>query len=66
MRAMGQNPTEDEVFFHDRGHYDDGDHSDHGGDYELDDDGPESRVAKCQFFYTDHLCPTKFTPRKSA
>ena len=24
------------------------------------------RVAKCQFFYTDHFCPTKFTPRKSA
>ena len=25
-----------------------------------------NRVAKCQFFYTDHFCPTKFTPRKSA
>ena len=24
------------------------------------------RVAKCQFFYTDHFCPTKFTPRESA
>ena len=34
MRAMGQNPTEDEVFFHDRGHDDDGDHSDHGDDYD--------------------------------
>ena len=51
MRAMGQNPTEDEVFFHDRGHDDDGDHSDHGDDYDGDNhgyhnelgvDGPES------------------------
>ena len=24
------------------------------------------RVAKCQFFYTDNFCPTKFSPRKSA
>ena len=24
-----------------------------------------ARVAKCHFFYTDHFCPTKFTPRKS-
>ena len=27
---------------------------------------PAHRVAKCQFFYADHFCPTKFTPRKSA
>ena len=26
----------------------------------------ESRVAKRNFFYTDHFCPTKFTPIKSA
>ena len=24
------------------------------------------RVAKCQFFYTDNFCPTKFTQRKGA
>ena len=39
------------------------------GDVE-DNDGEnidgEDRVAKCQFFYKDHFCPTKFTPRKSA
>ena len=29
-------------------------------------DHSTNRVAKCQFFYTDHFCPTKFTPRKSA
>ena len=32
-------------------------------DFYLSDGGG---VAKCQFFYTDHFCPTKFTPRKSA
>ena len=51
MRAMGQNPTEDEVFFHDSGHDDDGDQSDLGDDYDGDNhgyhdelgvDGPES------------------------
>ena len=29
-------------------------------------DHSTNRVAKCQFFYTDHFCSTKFTPRKSA
>ena len=27
-------------------------------------DHSTNRVAKCQFFYTDHFCPTKFTPIK--
>ena len=27
--------------------------------------GEKTRVTKCQFFYTDHFCLTKFTPRKS-